>query len=309
MENFLNESTHQHLFGLTIEPDTLFSNHKNIFKKGIKKRQSKLAEKITYLKRFLGEDEKIVCITTGCSPMSFLDQWLMGIWIYSVKRCLLVFTNKRILHIPTMMDYSFRNSIAHILYADCQSIMLKGRTLVVKYANKDNEKFYYIAGKEKKKIKAFLATVSLEGQQSAMQARTHLCPRCTDELIVNEYTCPSCQLEFKNKVECKKISIFYPGGGYFYTRHPVMGVCDAIVEIFLSSSIVLSLIDAAKGVEGSVILAIVLGILLAIEKVITVHDSNKFINEYIPMEKNIDVESVMPRENQGQGNQRETKSF
>jgi len=295
MENSLNESAPQYLFGLAVEPDILFSNHKNIFKAGIKKRQSKLAEKIPYLKRFLKEDEKIVCVTTGCSPMSFLEQWFMGVWIYSIKRCLLVFTNKRVLHIPTRRNYLYRASIAQILYADCQSIMLKGRTLVVKYVNNDKEQFFHIAGKEKKKIKAFLKTVLLEGEQSPMQRRTHLCPRCAEELIENDYTCPGCQFEFKNKVEAKKISIFYPGGGYFYTGHPVLGALDAITEISLSSLIVLSLIDAAKGIEGSIFAAIFVGIILAIEKAITIYDSNKFINEYIPLNKNIDVENVILR--------------
>lgn len=294
MENRLNESAHQHLYGLAIEPDILFSDHKNIFKKGIERRQSKLAQKVTYLKRFLEEDEKIVCITTGCSPMSFLEQWLMGAWIYSIKRCLLVFTNKRVLHIPTKTNYSFRNSIAHILHTDCQSIMLKGRTLVVEYAKKEKEKFYYIASKEKKKIKTFLATLSLEGQQSDMQ-RTHLCPRCTAELIANEYTCPNCQLEFKNKAKCKKISILYPGGGYFYTGHPFLGVGDAITEIYLSLLVILFLIDTVGGSEGAGSGALVFGGLLAIEKLITVHDSSKFIDEYIPKEKDIDVESVVLR--------------
>jgi hypothetical protein len=78
MENSSNESAHQYLFGLAVEPDILFSNHKNIFKPRIKKRQTKLAEKITFLKRFLQGDEKIVCITTGCSPMSILVPFLLN---------------------------------------------------------------------------------------------------------------------------------------------------------------------------------------------------------------------------------------
>ena len=144
-----------------------------------------------------------------------------------------------------------------------------------------------MAAKEKKKIKAFLETVSLKGHQSTMQTRIHLCPRCAEELIENEYTCPDCQLVFKNKVEGKKISLLYPGGGYFYTGHTVLGVADALAKVYLSAGIVTSLIDAVKGIEGAVISAIVFGIVLAIEKAITVYDSNKFINEYIPIEKNI----------------------
>lgn len=287
MENLTNNSSSQNLFGLAIDPNILFTNHKNIYKSGIEKRQTKLVGKVSFLKRFLKEDEKIICVTTGCSPMSILEQWFMGVWIFYAKRCLLVFTNKRILHIPTKTNYSYRNSVAQILYADCQSIVIKGRTLIVKYRNKKKEKFYHINGRDKKKIKLLIKTIPLEGRQSVAQTRTHLCPRCAEELVKDKYTCPSCDLVFKDKAEARKISIIYPGGGYFYTRHPILGLSDAFVETFLSALIVTSLIDVAKGVEGSIFSVVFLGVILAMEKAITVHDSNKFISEYIPIEREI----------------------
>lgn len=288
MENLTNNSSCQNLFGLAIDPNVLFTNHKNIYKAGIEKRQTKLLKKVPFLERFLKEDEKIIHITTGCSPMSILEQWLMGLWIFYIKRCLLVFTNKRVLHIPTNINYSYRDSVAQILYADCQSIAVKGKTFVVNYRNNKKEKFYHIAAKEKRKIKLLLKTVLLQGQTSVAQTRTHLCPRCTEELAKDEYTCSSCNLMFKDKVEAKKISIVYPGGGYFYTRHPVLGISDALVEITLMASIITSLIDAMRHTENSDFSIVVsLVIILAIEKAVTVHDSNKFINEYIPIEKQI----------------------
>lgn len=288
MENLTDGSNCQNLFGLAIDPDVLFSNHKSIYKPRIEKRQRQLIEKISFLKQFLREDEKISCATTACSPISVLEQWLMGLWVFHIKRCLLVFTNNRVLHIPTKTNYSYRNSIAQILYANCQSIAVKGRTLVVKYRNNKKEKFYHVAAKEKKKVKSLLRTIPLEGPESVTQTRTHLCPRCTEELIKDRYTCPNCNLAFKNKAEGKRISIIYPGGGYFYTRHPILGLIDAYVELFLMSFIVTSLIGTIRGAENSNFgLVVSFAIALAIEKAITVHHSNKFINEYIPIEKEI----------------------
>ena len=288
MENLGNDSGAEELFGIAIDPAVLFANHKNVYKRRIEKRQRKFIEKLTYLKPFLRPDERVTCVTTAHSPMSLLEQYLMGWIVFFLKRCLLVSTNKRVLHIPAKMDYSYRNSIAQILYADCQSIAIKGRTLVVKYRNNRKEKFYHIASKERKKIKSLLRTVSLEGQQSAAQERTHLCPRCTEELVKDRYTCPSCELKFKNKAEARRISIIYPGGGYFYTRHPMLGLGDAFVELILMTLIITSLIGAIRGIEDSDFSVVVfLTIVLAIEKAITVHDSNKFINEYIPIEKEI----------------------
>ena len=277
----------QNLFGIPVNRETIFSNHKNVYKKRVEKRQTKLIKKIPFIKSFLKEDEKILLITTGCSPTPILEQFLTG-WIFIyLKRSLFVFTNKRILHIPTKRDYSYRNSIAQILYPDCNSIQIKGRKLVVGYKNGKKEKFLYIASKEKKKIKALLPTISFEGYLSEIQKRIHLCPRCTKELEEGKYICPNCHLEFKDKDEGKKISLIYPGGGYFYTRHPFLGIGDAIVETTLLVLVIVSLIDAIEGVEGSGVELFTFAILLVIEKAISVYHSKHFIKEYIPKEKEI----------------------
>ena len=272
---------------LPLDREILFSNHKGNYKKRIEKRQTKLLKNVAFLKNFLKEDEKILLITTGCSPTSILEQLLTG-WIFIyLKRSLFIFTNKRLFHIPTKRNYSYRYSIAHILYPDCDSIQLKGNRLVVGYKNGKKEKFLYIARKEKKKIKALIPTISFEGTPSEIQKRIHLCPRCTKELEGEKYICPHCFLEFKEKDKAKKISLIYPGGGYFYTRHPFLGVSDAIVETILLVLVIVSLIDAIKGVEGSGYELFPFAILLVIEKLISVYHSNHFIKEYIPKEKDI----------------------
>jgi hypothetical protein len=287
MANQLIHSQDQNLFGLPVNRETIFSNHKNVYKKRVEKRQTKLIKKIPFIKSFLKEDEKILLITTGCSPTSILEQLLTG-WIFIyLKRSLFIFTNKRIFHIPTKQNYSYRNSIAQILYPDCDSIQIKGRKLVVGYKNGKKEKFLYIASKEKKKIKSLLPTISLEGYPSEIQKRIHLCPRCTKELEEGKYLCPNCHLEFKDKDEARKISIIYPGGGYFYTRHPFLGVSDAIVETILLVYVIVSLIDVINGVDGSGAGLCIFAIALIFEKLITVYHSNHFIKEYIPREKDI----------------------
>ena len=277
----------QNVLGLPVDRNIIFSNHKGAYKQGVEKRQTKLFQKISFLNPFLKEDERILLVTTGCSPMSIMEQFLTGWIIFYLKRSLFVFTNKRIFHIPTKFNYSYRNSIAQIFYADCQTIEMKGRTLVIKYKNGKKEKFYYMGGKERKKIKALLKTILLEGVQSKTVGRIYLCPRCTKELIEDEYTCPNCRLEFKSKAEAKRISVIYPGGGYFYTGHPWLGVGDAITESLLLLFVVLTLVDTLQGVKDGFISFVFFSIILALEKVITVYHSNHFIKEYIPKEKEI----------------------
>lgn len=268
--------------------DIIFSDHKGIYKPRIEKRQTKLMEKIPFITPFLNKDEKIILITQGCSPMSLLEQLTTGlVLIFLLKRALFVFTDKRIFHIPTTRGYSYRNSIANILYGYCQTIKMKGRRLAVKYMEGKREVFYYISRKEIKKIKALLETIAVHGEQSKAMRRVHLCPRCTKELIKDEYICPSCHLEFKNKNEGMKISISYPGGGYFYTRHAILGVLDAIIEAALTIGLVISAVKLSAGKIDSPGPLIAYAIAPAIEKAITVYHTNHFIKEYIPKEKEI----------------------
>ena len=242
---------------------------------------------ISFIAPFLVEDEQILMVTTGCSPVSFFEQMMTGWIVFYLKRSLFVFTNMRIFHIPTKTNYSYRNSITQILYDDCLKIDQKGSVLVVKYKSGKKEKFIHIARKERKRIKALLQNIPLDDSQRESPARTHLCPRCTNPLIKDEYICPHCELEFKSKAEARKYSILYPGGGYFYTRHPWFGISDAITEFLLMYFVIYSLIDLFDGNEESMVSAIFSSLILILEKLVTIYHSNHFIKEYIPKEKEI----------------------
>ena len=273
--------------GFTIDTEIMFSDHKGQHRKGIVSHQRKLAENTLFLNRFLDEQEKVLLITKCCSPMGQIEQLLTGWIIYYLKRSLLVITDKRILHIPTTIKYAYRNSIAQILYADCESIKLRQRTLVVDYKSGKREKFHYVSRKERKKIKALLNTISLQGSPSQGQNRRHLCPRCKSILEKDISSCPTCNLGFKEKSEGRKLSLIYPGGGYFYTRHRVLGMMDAFVEVIFSLNIIISFIGMMNGVEGAGIALMSWIVILAIEKSITVYHSNHYLREFITNEKAI----------------------
>ncbi len=275
------------LFGLPIDREFQFSNPKGVYKKGIEKRQSKLLKKILFIKPFLGPDEKILLVTTGVSPISFLEQMFTGWIVFYLKRSIFVLTNRRIFHIPTTMGYSYRNTVAQIVYADCESIQVKGRGLVVKYKSGYKERFLFIPRRERKKIKTWLSAAALHGEPSKAGQRGHLCPRCTNELENNQFSCSNCRLEFKTQAQGLKFSLLFPGGGYFYTRHPILGLGDAFVEGVLLIIVIGSIIDMINGVEGGGFGAVFFGIVLAMEKVLTVYHAHHFIREYIPVDKEI----------------------
>ena len=239
------------IFGLPVDRETLFSNHKKIYKKRIENRQRKLIVKLPFLKPFLKRGEKILLISTGYSPIASLAQFATGFLFVYLKRSLFVFTNHRIFHVPATPNYQFKDTIAQIYYDGCRSISLKGGTLVVEYAKFGQmEKFKAIALSERKKIKALLKAKPFSGTKTRLGQRFHLCPQCTHPLSTGKYVCESCQLKFKNKIVAFIIAILFPGGGYFYTRHYLIGLLNTIVEIFLLAYIAVTLQDVLKRLKA-----------------------------------------------------------
>lgn len=302
MQNSMIDSNRQELFGLAVNPDVLFADHKNVYRQKVEKRQRKLLRKIAFIAPFLHENETILCVTTGCSPVSAVEQFLTGWIVFYLKRSLFVLTNERILHIPTKHDFSYRDSIAQILYADCRRISVRGRNLVAEYKNGTKEKFICIPGSERKKIKVLLDAVSADGQPSPNPCRTHLCPRCASPLVEGRYTCPGCSLEFKSKQRARRNSIIFPGGGYFYAGHPLLGVGDALVEAYLTILVIAALAAAVSGEPGSVGALVVFAIVLAMEKAVSVYHSNHFVKEFIPKDRQAvtHTENPVPQQPSGE---------
>jgi len=293
------------IFGLPVDRETLFSNHKKIYKKRIENRQRKLIIKLSFLKPFLKTGEKILLVTTGYSPITSLPQFVTGFLFVYLKRSLFVFTNHRIIHVPTTPAYKFKYSLSQIYYAGCQSIALKGGTLTVHYAKLGNiEKFRAIGLSERKKIRALLKRMPLSGTRSRLGQRVQLCPQCTQPLTAAKYVCESCHLKFKNKIVAYILAILFPGGGYFYTRHYLLGLLDAIVEIFLLLYIATAVEDVLNKVEGSMGYALALGAIFVAVKIISVIHSTHFIEEFIPRKKEIQTNPAAAKPRSDDQNQK-----
>ena len=289
----------QQIFGLPVDRETLFSNHKKIYKKRIENRQRKLIVKLSFLKPFLKTGEKILLVSTGYSPITSLAQFLTGFLFVYLKRSLFVFTNQRIFHVPTTPNYKFKQSLSQIYYAGCQAIELKGGTLVVQYAKFGKiEKFKAIALSERRKIRTLLKGKPVSESKSVMGERLHLCPQCTRLLTAAKYVCQSCGLKFKNKILAYILAIFLPGGGYFYARHYLIGLLNAFVEIFLLVYMAVILPDVQSNIEGSIGKMLVVGTIFVAVKIISIIHSTHFINEFIPRKKDVQANPAAAKDRQ-----------
>lgn len=277
------------VFGLPVDRKILFSNHKNIYKKRIEKRQRKLFVKLGPIKPFLRRNEHILLVTTGYAPLNSIGQYLTGFAFSYLKRSLFVFTNQRIIHIPTTTSYKYKDSLAQMAYAGCQSILLKRGTLVVQYANSGQvEKFNAIAAQERKKIRALLKkSIPLSGTKAQLAGRIHICPQCARRLIENKYECSNCKLNFKSRLMAAFLAIVIPGGGYFYVRQFLLGALAAVLEIFLLVWSILLLQDFSNQVPVSIIYLTAIPALYLYIKITAVIHSSHFIADFIPTKKNL----------------------
>jgi hypothetical protein len=271
------------VFGLPVDRKVLFTNHKNVYKKKIEKRQRKLIIKLPFLRFFLKENEDILLVTTGYSPTGSIEKFLIGWFFVYLKRSLFVFTNRRIFHIPTTPSYKFRHSISEIIYSGCKSITLSGSTLAVEYHKfLKVEKFFGIDGREKKKLRTLLDRINAKLNRKEFILRNSLCPQCTAPLQEGKYTCKKCQLKFKTRFMASVYTLLLPGGGYLYIRQYFLGVVIAIIELVLLTYLGLALVDVLDGDGVGVFQLISFGFALIFTKCLALLHVKDFIKEFIP---------------------------
>lgn len=276
-----------------IDPQFMFSDYKNVHKPRIEKRQRKLLQKIPFINAFLAPDEKVLLIATCVSPTSIVEQLTTG-WMFAyLNRALLVVTNKSIFHIPTATDYSYRHSIARIRYDDVKQLRVRSRTLTVRYESGKKERYLYLPRAQSLKLKAYLQNLDVGARAVATAGKSHLCPRCIKPIPKDAYRCGSCRLEFKDMATATRLSLWVPGGGYFYTGHPVLGISDFIVESVLLVFVISLAIGVAQGTPQASVGALILFVaLLVFEKLVTIHHAKRYISEYIPKDKKVQLQAA-----------------
>ncbi len=278
------------IFNVPVERDAIFSNHKGVYKSRIEKRQRKLIVKTTFINFYLHPDERIFCITKGYSPVSILEQVLTGLSFLYFKRAYLIFTDKRLLHIPLRYAQSPARSVSQILYEDCAKIWVKSRSLMVKYKNGQQEIFPYIGYREKKKIKVLLEDISLQPKEAGrLKARAYLCPGCTHTLPKDTRKCPACQLKFKAPLPAKILALCVPGGGYFYSRYTLLGIFIAAIEMMLMGFMIVSAIDLHQGLPINYALLAGLAGGLLLEKSIATYHAHMLVKDFMPAKKKIKI--------------------
>ena len=257
--------------------------------------QTKILKKFTsFLKLLLERDEEILLSVQATSPIPFFGRWNTALLFHYQARCVFILTNKRILHFPTKFDFTPRQSVSQIRYGDIEEVKFGGffRQMKLVYRSGKKEIFSPIQSGEFKKLRT-LEHLFIKSQCTQIAERHSLCPRCFTPLLKNIFSCPNCHLEFKNLKEALRLSMFFPGGGYFYTKHYGLGVADGIADAFFLLKLLGNVIIAFN-FTASWNQVILFPFLLLFEKWISINHVKHFIGEYIPVDDNIAKVSVNP---------------
>jgi hypothetical protein len=270
---------------LRVNNTICFSDAKGVYKKSLEKKQTKLLGFVMpALQKIAEPGEEILYVAEGVSPFSTLEYLTTGWMIMTLKRCLLVVTNYRILHTAIKANQHPRGSFSEVRYGEVESLEVKGalgKKLWAKYRDGRKEAFSLV-GKSGAKLAAILPQVSRGAAPSAHSGRRFLCPNCARHLQPEVYRCASCGQEFKNQERARFWSILAPGGGYFYTGHPVLGTMDAMAETVLLVVVVVALLGFNTDPEAPSMLLFG-GALLAIEKLVSIFHAHHYVKELLPV--------------------------
>lgn len=288
------------LLGLRVREDVLFTKPNGEEHSGTQKRVQKILDKLApTLQRIVTGDETVLYVANARAPISLFEQWGLGWYVYQITATVLVFTNRRVIHLLVDTKGKWRGHWKTVAYGDLTSVETKGflgAILWLKYRNGKKEKYWGLRRADAKKIKAIAdaALPASTAESTAAQGMVSLCPECMATLTERVYHCNGCGLIFKDESTMKKRSWIIPGGGYFYCKQTLLGVLDFMAEAWLTLLVLLFAFlaysswgeAAPKNPDdidptGALVLAGIFAAALIFEKLLTVHHCKRFIHEYI----------------------------
>jgi hypothetical protein len=288
--------------GINVRGDVLFTNADGEEKSSFEKRGTKIVQKLSpALQKVVRPGETLLYVLRGRVALSGLEQFFSPAWIRYLGACVIVATNSRVLFFPVKSSGAWRESVRAVNWGDLEQVQKSGIVLAnsIFFKSRDGSKtgFREIRGADAKKLAA-IANVMIPaaaGEQTSAQGVVQLCPDCLGTLTTGRYLCPACGLVFKNEKTMIWRSIFLPGGGYFYTGHPVVGTFISIVEVLFIIDVLRALFvpfsqhaltpDLSGGLAG-------LAFIWVAETAITILHCRRFVREFIPERRRAAREAV-----------------
>ncbi|HYO78036.1 MAG TPA: hypothetical protein VE010_16375 [Thermoanaerobaculia bacterium] len=239
--------------------------------------------------------ERVLHATRGAMPYSLLDYVGSVVLLYFVRRCVYVFTDRRMFAIRVSLKGRPLPTVSAVWYGDVASFSFAGgfgftvnMKLSFVYRNGRKETFNRIPLADLERIRAFLpdaleSTVPAPATPERFRERRHFCSWCGSMLRPRVYTCITCGATYRKPAIASALAAFVPGGGYFYVRMPKLGTADALLESFLilngAGFLVGALSGSGPGYKAAAAFACVL---LLIEKLVSIRHATEEALEFVP---------------------------
>jgi hypothetical protein len=281
---------------ISVRNDCLFTNDKGEDKRQIQKRSEKALQKLVpALQRVLLPTETVLYLAPARSPLTAMEQLTAAWWTGLLAASAIVITNKRILFFPVKRDGGWRESVRALHWGDIEEVKPKGLLVRnVTFKSRSGTKFTYTNFRraDAKKIAAIANALlpAASGESTSTHDWVQLCPDCRDTLTLGQYFCSGCGLIFKNEKSMVTRSIFLPGGGYFYTGHPLVALLPAVVEGLLVLEILVFLfagLASPKAIPNMLSGLLLLGLFWAFETAVTILHCRRYVREYIPEKRDL----------------------
>jgi hypothetical protein len=283
--------------GILVREDTAFTNRKGVEKRGIRKRAEQALDKLQEpLRKILEPDEAVLYLARGQIMPGGIEQFFLGWHSYFLAPAMLVLTNRRLIHLLITRNGAWKKSTRSARWGDIEEAKVKGllsAKLNIKYRDGTKEIYWGMVHDDSNKIQLLLEVLLPQagGETSSTLAMTNSCPECSAALTPGVYECPRCRLQFKDEKTAMKRSILIPGGGFFYTGHPFLGLMHAITDLILIVFAGVSAITALGIMQpppapdekstALVIVAMMVAI-LAFHKWMLIRVAQRLVRNYIP---------------------------
>lgn len=287
--------------GVSIREDAAYTNAKGKEKGGIRKRTERAIEKLQdHLRKVLEPEETVISVVRARLPVGFLEQFFLG-WLAAVTDAgIIVLTNRRLLFFLVTRNGSWKRSVRSVRLGDIETANVETflAKLELRYRDGSKDQYWRLRGDDAKRLREMFAAIlpASSGERSPAQRRVHLCPQCLAPLSAGSYRCANCGQNFKDEKVMIRRTWLFPGGGYFYSGHPGLGVLDFLIEAFVLIEILylgaagLGLVqietnpgEAPVTTGGALVAAAMFAALLVGKKLLTVRHCRRFIREFVPV--------------------------
>lgn len=277
------------LYGLRVAPSICYSDERGRMSTEIREDQVKQIQRVVPLIRNLLEPEETIFFTTTGSPGFGLADFMTPLFaLFLMKRCIYVFTDRRVLQIPLGLTGRVRRSVSSLRYADISAFRFDGGytfgtiiNLGIRCVTRhgDHEQIARLPYDSLTKLMPLMPRLAGSGTPSPAGQRVHLCPTCGEPLRRNIFVCATCGTQFRSPNLAGILAAILPGGGYFFCRYALMGLAAAFVEL----SLVLSAFGAVFEVVPERALTISL-LILGLQKLAGITHARQLANEFVPIE-------------------------